>query len=192
VSLPVDNKPVENQRYTFTDYYSWDDGKRWELIDGIPYEMHVMSPAPSRTHQWIVGQLHLQLASFFKGKPGEVYIAPFDVRLNSDNADDIVVQPDIVVVCDSSMLNEKGCKGAPDMVIEVLSQSTARHDRLVKFRLYQNAGVREYWIVDPDSRTVSAHVLENGKYIVTPYGDEGSAPVHVLEGFEIKLPEVFG
>lgn len=114
------------------------------------------------------------------------------MRLNADTFDDTVVQPDLVIVCDHSKLEEKGgCKGAPDMVAEILSPATAKYDRLTKFRLYQKSGVREYWIVDPESRTVAAHVLENGKYVAFAYGEEDLAPVHVLEGCEINLADVF-
>ena len=179
--------PQETQRYTYADLCSWDDGARWELIAGVPY---AMAP-PSRFHQKISSNLHGQLWQFLKGKPCEVYAAPIGVRLNADTSGDTVFQPDIVVVCDHSKLDDSGIIGAPDMVVEILSQSTARLDRLVKLLEYQKAGVREYWIVDPDSRTASVHVLENGKYIITAYGDEGTAPVHVLEGCEISLPDVF-
>jgi Uma2 family endonuclease len=176
------------QHYTYEDYYSWDDGKRWELIEGVPY---AMAPAASDTHQRISSNLHGQLFSFLKGGPCKVFHAAYDVRLNADTGDDTVVQPDLVVICDQSKRDERGCKGAPDMVVEILSPSTASYDRVTKFNQYQKAGVREYWIVDPDSRTVAAHILENGRYIISAYGDEGVAPVHVLEGCEIDLADVF-
>lgn len=180
--------PQEEQRYTYADYCSWDDGKRWELIKGVPY---AMSPAPLWEHQGISSNLHSQLASFLKDKPCKAFHAPFDVRLNADSGDDTVVQPDLVVICDRSILGGTGCIGTPDMVVEILSPSTARQDRLVKLQLYQSSGIREYWIVDPDSKTVSVHILENGKYIIAAYGDEDVAPVHVLEGCEIVLADVF-
>ena len=181
-------QPQPDLRYTYADYCTWDDDERWELIEGVPY---AMSPAPSRAHQRISMSLSNQFSSFLMGKPCEVYAAPFDVRLNADTADDTVVQPDLVIVCDAAKLDDAGCKGPPDMVAEILSPSTARHDRFTKLRQYQKAGVREYWIVDPDSRTVSVHILENGKYTINAFGDEGSAPVHVLPGCEINLPDVF-
>jgi len=178
----------EEQRYTYADYCQWDDGERWELIDGVSY---LMSPAPLRTHQGISRELTRQLANFLIGKPCKVYAAPFDVRLNADTYDDTVVQPDLLIVCDSSKLDDKGCTGAPDMVIEILSPSTGRHDKLVKFQTYQKAGVREYWIVDPDTRTVQVNILENGKYVAAMYGDTGIAPVHILEGCTVNLRDVF-
>jgi len=180
--------PQQNERYTYADYCTWDDSERWELIEGIPY---AMSPAPSQHHQEISGELHLQLATFLKGKPCKVFHAPFDVRLNVDDEDDTVVQPDLLVVCDHSKLDGKCCRGAPDLVIEILSPSTARHDRMVKMQQYQQAGVREYWIVDPDTKTVQVCILENGRYFVTAYADTDTAPVAVLPGCEINLSDVF-
>jgi Uma2 family endonuclease len=181
--------PKEIQRYTYSDYYLWDDDERWELIDG---EAYAMAPAPNMGHQGISGEIHRQIANFLRGKTCRVFHAPFDVRLNADTYDDTVVQPDLVIVCDRSKLDIRGCKGVPDMVIEILSPSSARHDRVLKFHTYQRAGVREYWLVDPESRTVSVHILENGKYVTTAYTDDDTAPVHVLEGCEITLRDVFG
>ena len=179
----------KQQHYTYEDYYSWDDGKRWELIDGSAY---LMSPAHTWKHQGISVTLSRQLSTFLLDKPCKVFTAPFDVRLNADTGDDTVVQPDLVVICDRSKLDEKGgCKGVPDMVVEILSPSTATRDKLTKFRLYQNAGVREFWIVDQETRTVSVHILENGKYITSVFGENDSAPVHVLDGCEINLTDVF-
>ena len=187
MSLPLRKK---DERYTYADYLTWDDGERWEIIEGVPC---LMSPAPTRDHQGVIGELHLQLANFLKGKPCKVYVAPFDVRLfpADDDSDDTVVQPDIVVVCGRSKLKRAGCVGAPDMVIEVLSPGTARHDRLVKFQLYKKAGIREYWIVDPDTKTVSVYLLKDGEYLIRAYGDADIAPVHVLDGLSINLTEVF-
>ena len=181
-------KEKENQRYTYADYRQWDDGERWELING---ESYLMSPAPLRAHQRISMELSYQLRAFLKGKPCEVFAAPFDVRLNADTFDDTVVQPDLLIVCDRSKLDDKCCVGAPDMVVEILSPSTERHDRLVKFQTYQKAGVREYWIIDPDTGTVQVNILENGKYVITMYGDTGVAPVYILEGCTVNLREVF-
>jgi Uma2 family endonuclease len=120
-----------------------------------------------------------------------VYNAPFDVRLNADSFDDIVVQPDILVVCDESKLDAGNVKGAPDMIIEILSSSNRRHDTVTKLRLYRQAGVREYWIVDPVIKTVQAYILENGKYIVSGYSDGDIIPVHVLDGCEINAADIF-
>ena len=178
--------PQKKLKYTYSDYCSWDDGERWELIDGVPC---AMSPAPTRKHQYVSGALFSQLHGFLKGKPCEVYHAPFDVRLNADENDDTVCQPDIVVVCDKFKLDEKGCKGAPDLVIEILSPSSLRMDRLIKLEKYRQAGVREYWIVDPEARGVEAYVLDSGRYYATGYIDE--APVDVLPGCVIDVKEIF-
>jgi len=97
----------------------------------------------------------------------------------------------MVVVCDKSKLDDKGCAGAPDMVVEILSPSTASYDIVVKTNIYMEAGVREYWIVNPETRTVSAHILENGKYNITYFGTDNPAKCHVLEGLEINLADVF-
>jgi len=188
--------PQKNRRYTYDDYCTWDDGRRWELIDGIPYIMFgdedcLRSPAPAWTHQSASVELSRQLANFLKGKPGKVFQAQFDVRLNADTLDDTVFQPDIVVILDTSILCKTGCAGVPDFVIEILSPSTASRDKILKFNAYLRAGVREYWIVDLDSKTVMVHLLENSKYTTTAYGHEDVAPVHVLEGCEIILSEVF-
>jgi len=178
----------EEQEFTYADYCTWQDDERWELIDGKAY---AMSPSPSMLHQEISGNLYLQLAGFLKGKPCRVFFAPFDVRLNANTFDNTVVQPDLVVICDRSKLKDTGCIGTPDMVIEILSPSTSRRDRTIKFDLYLKYGVREYWMVDPDTKTVSAHVLKDGEYTIRAYTDADKAPVHVLEGCKINLSEVF-
>jgi Uma2 family endonuclease len=133
-----------------------------------------------------------------------VFTAPFGVRLypKDDRSDDMVVEPDIVVVCDFSKLDERGCNGAPDMVIEILSPSTAQKDRFLKFNRYLEAGVREYWIVDPDAPSVQVYTLDRGRFIAGAYGivdpeDEPAeytsdkAPVSVLPGLEIDLKTIF-
>ena len=177
----------EYKRYTYSEYCTWDDGKRWELIDGTPCAM----AAPSWKHQAISGELFGQLHEFLKGNQCKVFAAPFDVRLNADSGDDTVVQPDLVVICDRSKLIGTGCIGTPDMTVEILSPSTVTHDRVRKFKLYQQYGVREYWIVDPETKMVSAHILKDGEYIVKNYADTDTAPVYILEGCTINLPEIF-
>lgn len=151
--------------YTYGDYAKWPDEERWELIDGVPYNM---SPAPSCIHQKILGELHKQIAVYLTGKTCEVYIAPFDVRLpkgqENDEQIDTVVQPDLVV-CDRAKLDERGCKGAPDLVAEVLSPQTAGKDMKIKLALYERVGVKEYWLVDPNNKTVQVYQMEtSGRY----------------------------
>jgi len=178
----------EYKRYTYDDYCEWADDKRWELIDGVPYAMS----APSLAHQEISGNLFNQLYNFLKGKQCKVFAAPVDVRLNVDFGDDTVVQPDILVVCDKSKLDDgKSVLGAPDLVIEISSPSTSLRDRVLKLNRYLQAGVREYWIVDPEDQSVSVHLLKNNEYVINACGGDESIPVHVLEGCVIELPDVF-
>lgn len=178
--------PIENKKYTYADYCTWDDSERWELIDGLAY---AMAPAPGFSHQSASVELSGQLRDFLKGKPCKLITAPFDVRLNADDDDDTVVQPDILVVCDKSKLSERGCKGAPDLVIEISSPSTARYDRITKLNKYRAAGVREYWMVDVTSKSVQVCVFESG--LMQGYEDTDTAPVRVLPGCMISLSEVF-
>jgi Uma2 family endonuclease len=179
----------EEERYTYADLIEWDEDVRAELHDG---EAVMMSP-PVRIHQGISTELVLQLGNFLKGKNCKLYAAPFGVRLfpKKDRSDKTVFEPDIVVICDKEKLDERGCNGAPDLVIEITSPSTARYDRIYKFRKYQQAGVREYWIVDPDTMSVHVCILENDKYVVSAYDETETIPVTVLEGCEIDLKAVF-
>lgn len=185
--------PAEQPRYTFADYLEWDENERIELIDGDP----VMLATPSRIHQKISGELFGQLWSYLSGKKCEVYAAPFTVRLFEQDSDapedvDTVIEPDISVVCDPSKLDKRGCKGAPDMVIEILSPSSRRYDRLIKLAQYQRAGVREYWIVNPDEKTVQVLLLD-GKHLLPheEYGQTDTARVNVLDNCFIDLSKVF-
>ena len=153
-------QPDYDIRYTYADYLTWDDDVRRELIDGVPYLM----AAPNRRHQEILGNLHLLIGTFLKGKTCKVFIPAFDVRLNSDTLDDIVIQPDLTIVCNLSKLDDAGCNGVPDMVVEILSPSTARYDKTLKFNTYLKAGIREYWIIDPKEETLAVHILKDGNY----------------------------
>ena len=164
--------PAENKRYTFADCLTWGEDERIEIING---EAVMMAP-PSRIHQKISFEIGRQIGNYLEGKKCEVYPAPFGVRLfekDGDSPDDVdtLVEPDISVICDKDKLDDHGCKGAPDMVIEVLSPSTLRHDRFIKLGLYQRAGVREYWIVEPETQTVQVYTLENG--ILQPHAFTG-------------------
>lgn len=186
--------PAEKSRYTFADVLVWDEKERIEIING---EVVMMAP-PSSVHQEISGALFAQLYNYLDGKPCRVYAAPFAVRLfeqDGDTPDDVdtMVEPDLSVICDRSKIDKQGCKGAPDLVIEILSPSTRRHDRLVKLGLYQRAGVREYWIVNPEDRTVQVMLQDNTGTlrIHEDYGQEDAAKVNVLEGCFIELSKVF-
>ena len=188
--MPV---PAPKGHYTFADCLIWGENERIEIING---EAVMMAP-PTRIHQEILMELSRQLANFLEGKKCKVYPAPFAVRLFEKDGDtpedvDTMVEPDISVVCDHDKLDKHGCKGAPDLVVEVLSPSTQRHDRLVKLDLYQRAGVREYWIVDPDSSTVQVFMLKNGYlHPYEVYSEKDIAKVNVLDGCFIELSKVF-
>lgn len=185
--------PAEKARYTFADVLTWEEDDRIEIING---EAVMMAP-PSRAHQEIVAELTRQFGNFLEGKRCKVYPAPFGVRLFEQDGDspedvDTMVEPDLSVVCDSSKLDSRGCKGAPDLVVEILSPSTQRHDRLVKLGLYQRAGVREYWIVDPDSQTVQVMQQDGGVLQLHEVYSRGDvARVSVLDGCFIDLGKVF-
>ena len=182
-------EPLRKEKhFVYADYRTWNDA-RYELTEGVSY---IMSPSPTWRHQGILFELAGQFRNFLKGASCKAFTAPFDVRLNADAGDDTVLQPDIVVICDRSKLSDTGCVGAPDMVIEIISPSTAARDKVLKFNLYLCAGVREYWIVDPETKTVDVHVLKDGEYITRAYAETGTVSVHVLEGCMITLPDVFG
>jgi Uma2 family endonuclease len=137
--------------------------------------------------------LSAAIYTFLEGKPCKAYAAPFSVRLFpvEDQSDDTVVEPDITVVCDSSKLDDRGCNGAPDLVIEIVSPSSERYDRIIKFNKYREAGVREYWIVDPKGSIVSVYMLRDGQYMAVNYDDTATVPVTVLPGCVIDLKTVF-
>lgn len=188
-----------NFRYSYADYLSWTDGKMRELLNGIAYAFS----APFREHAGITMELAGKAWSYIKQRKGKckIYHAPFDVRLplNGATADDKiynVVQPDICVVCDPSKLDERGCLGAPDLIVEVISPSTGKRDLNEKFDLYEAAGVKEYWVVYPKDKAITVFLLrENGEY------DDGKTyqvieettkiSVHTLKGLIIDLNELF-
>ena len=189
-----------NQRYSYADYLSWTDDKMRELLNGIVYTFS----APFRDHAKFISDFFIKAGSFIKKRKGrcEIYTAPFDVRLplNGRTEDDKiynVVQPDICVVCDPSKLDEKGCLGAPDLIVEVVSLNTIRRDLYEKFNLYQDAGVREYWVAYPKDKAVTVFILqEDGKYDSgTTYqaiiDEKARIPVHTLKGLSIGLDELF-
>jgi len=182
-----------NKYYTYQDYLSWTFPERVELFMG---KVLKMSPAPSREHQTIVTNLMHFLSNELRGKRCNLFTAPFDVRLPiSKEAErtDTVVQPDIVVICDHSKLDERGCNGAPDIVIEILSHGNSKHEMKDKFELYEASLVKEYWIVDPVHQDVTIYTLtEKNEYIGSrPYLEGDSVPSSVLKGFSIEASEVF-
>lgn len=177
----------DNHRHTYGKYRRWSEDIRYELIDGVA---DAMAPTPSRRHQEVLGELSRQVANALEGHPCRPYIAPFDVRLpqagEADDDVDTVVQPDLSVVCDRGKLDEAGCRGAPDWVVEVLSPATAGHDHILKRAVYERAGVREYWLVHPVDRIVSVYRLEDGRYGAPELRElEGRQAVGVLPELEI-------
>jgi Uma2 family endonuclease len=168
--------------YTYADYLLWQFQERVELIKGKIFKM---SPAPSRGHQKVSLKLTRELDKVFINHNCELYVAPFDVRLvnfkksSAENQIFTVVQPDLCVVCDLEKLDEKGCLGSPDLIIEILSKGSSKKDLVTKFDLYQENGVQEYWIVNPSEKDVHIYTLSNGKYI-------GSRPY--LTEMEIESP----
>lgn len=155
--------------FTYGDYASWPSEEQWELLEGVPYAM----TAPSRQHQLVSFEVGFQIRSYLSGKPCSIYAAPFDVRLPANNeADELIettVQPDLAVICDAHKLDDKGCRGAPDWIIEVLSPSTALKDMDIKRRLYERHGVKEYWIIHPTDKWLMVYTLgASGTYANHP------------------------
>lgn len=186
--------PVEKQRYTYADYLEGTEEKREELIEG---QFHMMS-SPIPAHQDIVGAIFAQIYQHLRGKTCKVYLAPVDVRLFEGEGDqpekvDTVVVPDLLVICDRSKIDQRGVRGAPDVIVEVLSPSTRRYDRIVKLDLYRRAGVPEYWIVDPEDKTVTVLLLQqDSRYVLEKiYGPEERVKVNQLEDCFVELSEVF-
>ncbi len=187
-----------SKKYTYADYLTWEFDEAVELIRGKVFRM---APAPSTSHQDVSRNFLLQVGQYLAGKSCKVYHAPFDVRLplppkrQKNEKVDTVVQPDLSVICDLSKLDAKGCQGAPDWIIEILSKGTAGKDLHEKFDIYQYAGVREYWIVHPVEGTVLAYELnEQGQYQLlrqTPFVDGEKVPVGIFPGFAIDLDLVF-
>ena len=187
------------KRYTYADYLTWQFEDMVELIRGKVFRM---SPAPGTSHQRLSGNLFRLIANHLVGHPCQAFTAPFDVRLplppGRQTADQIntVVQPDISIICDPEKLDERGCQGAPDWIVEILSKSTASKDLTEKYELYEHAGVREYWVAHPHEGTLLIYRLdENGRYRLlrqTPLTRGEKASVGIFPGFEVDLEEVFG
>ncbi|MDR2049545.1 MAG: Uma2 family endonuclease [Treponema sp.] len=186
-------KEEEKNHYTYADYLEWDTDERYEIIDGEAY----MMSAPTVSHQTISGELFGQVWNFLRDKPCRVFAAPLDVRLfpEEDQRDDTVVQPDIVVVCDESKLaDNRSCRGAPDLVIEILSPSNTGSLMFLKFQKYLQAGVREYWVVNPETGEVQVHVLDEerpGRYISTAYDAAKTIDAAVLPGLKIDFTGIW-
>ena len=190
--------PVKKQDrvYTYADYLTWPYDERWELIDGVAWDM---SPGPNRYHQALSRILTMQISAYLEDAECLLYAAPFDfVLLDSPDQDEMesrtVVQPDISVICDRSKLTHRGCTGAPDWIIEIISPYTSRKDLIEKLELYERHSVREYWTVDPGNKFVHIYVADiNGKYPKDPVLvlQDGIAEPTVLSGLRIEMSDLF-
>jgi len=182
------------EHHTYGDYLKWSEDVHYELIDGVAY---LMAPAPTLDHQDVAGEIFRQLANALQPGPCRVFIAPVDVRIpKADEADeriDTVLQPDVLLVCDAAKLDRRGVRGAPDLVVEVLSPATASHDHQRKRKVYERAGVREYWLVHPVDRMVVIYRLRQGEFGKPDVQElAGETPVGVLPGVAIAWDELAG
>lgn len=184
-----------NKVYSYADYFKWQFEERVELIKGKIFKM---SPAPNFKHQVLAGEIHALFRNFLKKKPCHAFVAPFDVRLplarQSKEDKDIytVLQPDVCVVCDTSKFDKRGCVGAPDIVVEVLSPSNNEKELKNKFDVYEEAGVTEYWIVSPQNKFLLVNKLVDGHYVTSrPMVAGDIVTTDVLPGFSIDLQELF-
>ena len=183
-----------SKNYTYADYLKWTFEERLELIKG---KLFKMSPAPSRIHQKLSRDIAGELFIYLKGKPCEIYTAPFDVRLPRKSKDDqdiiTVVQPDICVICDPAKLDDKGCLGAPDIVVEILSPGNNKKEVLNKYEVYEEAGVKEYWLVVPGEKVFLQYINKDGRFVsLRPLTEEDEVTTSILPGFALKLNELFG
>jgi Uma2 family endonuclease len=181
--------------YTYADYLLWQFKDRVEIIKGKIFKM---SPAPSRSHQEISMTVTLILAKFLKNQPCKLYAAPFDVRLinfkesTKDNQINSVVQPDLCVVCDKSKLDDKGCIGAPDLIIEILSPGNSNREMTIKFDLYEENGVKEYWIVNQSEKTILIYVLKENKFIgLKPIVESGRLESPTFPSLKFSVKNIF-
>jgi len=183
--------PKEERRFTYADYKEWelDVGERYELIYGEAYAMS----APNTKHQAILMELSRQFHEYLRGKPCRVFPSPYDVRLfyEEDESDDTVVQPDIMVICDKDKIGPEGCRGTPDLVIEILSPSNTAIEMERKFTLYKEAGIREYWIVDPKNNRLKVYRFKDGAILTNTYGSSDTVPVGIFPDLNVALEPVF-
>jgi Uma2 family endonuclease len=182
-----------SKTYTYADYLSWTFDERLELIKGKIFKM---SPAPGSIHQRITLRLGRRIGDYLDGKSCEAFIAPFDVRLprRSENDKEIftVLQPDVCVICDENKVDEKGCVGAPDIIVEILSPGNNRKELQNKYDVYEEAGVLEYWIIQPVEKTFFKYTLTEGRFQSSKMltaGDKVTTPI--LPGFVLSLDDLF-
>ena len=182
------------ERYNYSNYQEWPDHERWELIDGIAYDM---SPAPSRKHQKILGELYRQISTYLLDKNCDAYMAPFDVRFpgpgEREEEIETVLQPDISVICDPAKLDEKGCLGSPDLIIEIVSPATVRKDMREKLFTYEKFGVKEYWVIHPVDQILMVFKLLPDKKYGRPdiFSSLDQVKVGIFSDLTINLTTVF-
>jgi len=175
----------KEELYTWADYQKWPDGERWEIVDGKAY---MMSPAPTTRHQAILGALAREFLNYFHNRRCKPFLSPVDVKLSDED----IVQPDIVVVCDDRQIKETHIEGAPALAVEIVSPSSAVHDRMRKMRLYAEAGVREYWIVTPFPSMVEIFLLDGRNYRMhKAYDRSKTLESATFKKLKISLSEVF-
>ena len=184
-------KEKEERRFTYADYKEWElkKGERYELIYGEAYAMS----GPNTRHQVISRELFGRVYNYLQGKPYQVFYAPYDVRLfyEEDESDDTVVQPDVMVICDEDKIASEGCRGAPDLIIEILSPSNTAIEMERKFKLYRNAGVREYWVVDPENKGVTVYHFKGDVIITNTYKSTDAVRTAIFSDLTIPLEQVF-
>lgn len=184
--------PEQEEKYTYKEYLQWPEGDRWELIEGTPY----MQAAPSWQHQAISRELIIQFGNYLKGKECNVFSSPFDLILTNEEDEKEsknVFQPDLLVVCDSNKLSGTGYVGVPDLVVQIVSPSTAKSDKFYKFNMYEKFGVKEYWIIEPHIKLLSVFTLNENKRYGRPeiYSEVDKVKVEVLKNLEIDLSDIF-
>lgn len=184
-----------SRRYSYADYFRWKFRERVELFRGF---IHRMSPAPSPRHQIVFGKLFLQYGNFFLNKPCQVFAAPFDVRLpdskkqKGDEQVFTVIQPDLCVICDPDKIDNRGCIGAPDLVIEILSPGNTQKEMGIKFDLYEESGVKEYWLVEPHDRVIIVYILQDGKYVgLKPFTEDDEISCFLFPELKFKVGGIF-
>lgn len=182
------------ERFNYADYLAWPDGERWEIIEGVAYNM---SPAPGTAHQAVSFALSGVLHRVLQGKRCRAFAAPFDVRLaeNRDGEDEhiaTVVQPDIVVICDEEKLDRRGCLGAPDVAVEILSPATSYKDQTEKLHVYEKYGIQEYWIINPEARYAMVYRLEGRQYGKPKYlAEKDILESRAVKGLSFILSEIW-
>jgi len=187
-------EPSPDYTYTYADYLKWKFEERLELFKGRIFKMS----APNTKHQIVAGRLHLRIGAFLEKQKCQIFIAPFDVRLpvrnrKNDNEITTVVQPDLCVVCDETKIDERGCCGAPDLVIEILSPGNSQKEVRIKFQLYEEAGVKEYWIVNPVEENLVVHVLgEDEKFLgFKMYAGGDVIKPSAITGLSVDVTDIF-